>query len=89
MVPTRPCPGLKRGRGANLTRDFQRNGTTTWFPVLHTANGLVFGLCKEKHRHQVWLQFLSTINQTMLEEREIYLIYDNDAEHNISRSTLV
>jgi hypothetical protein len=29
---------------------------------LNVANGEVFGLCQEKHRHQEWLKFLRMID---------------------------
>ncbi len=41
-----------------MTHDYRRNGTTTLFAALNTANGEVYGLCQQKHRHQEWLRFL-------------------------------
>jgi hypothetical protein len=32
-----------------MTHDYKRNGTTTLFAALNTANGEVFGLCQQKH----------------------------------------
>jgi len=55
---------LKRGRGQTRTHDYKRNGTTTLFAALNAANGEVFGLCQERHRHQEWLKFLRLIDQT-------------------------
>jgi len=78
---TQPGLPLKRGRGATLTHDYKRNGTTTLFAALNTANGEVYGLCQEKHRHQEWLKFLRLIDQTMRAHKEIYLICDNYATH--------
>ena len=48
-----------------MTHDYKRNGTTTLFAALNVANGEVFGLCQEKHRHQEWLKFLRMIDQTV------------------------
>ena len=62
---TQPGLPMKKGRGATLTHDYKRNGTTTLFAALNTANGEVYGLCQEKHRHQEWLKFLRLIDQTM------------------------
>jgi transposase len=59
----------------------KRNGTTTLFAALNTANGEVFGLCQEKHRHQEWLRFLRMIDQTVPKGKQIYLICDNYGTH--------
>ena len=52
-------------------RDSKRNGTTTLFAALNTANGEVFGVCQEKHRHQEWLKFLRMIDQTIPADKEM------------------
>jgi transposase len=49
---TQPGLPLKKGRGATMTHDYKRNGTTTLFAALNPANGEVYGLCQQKHRHQ-------------------------------------
>jgi len=41
------------------------NGTTTLFAALNTANGEVYGLCQQKHRHREWLKFLRMIDRTV------------------------
>src|SRR5271165_6755659 len=82
---TQPGLPMKRGRGATMTHDYKRNGTTTLFAALNTANGEVFGLCQEKHRHQEWLKFLRMIDQTIPADKEIYLICDNYATHKHER----
>ena len=43
---TQPGLPMKKGRGATMTHDYKRNGTTTLFAALDTANGEVFGLCQ-------------------------------------------
>jgi len=78
---TQPGLPLKKGRCQTMTHDYKRNGTTTLFAALNVANGEVFGLCQEKHRHQEWLKFLRRIDQTVPAEKEIYLICDNYATH--------
>lgn len=78
---TQPGLPLKKGRCQTMTHDYKRNGTTTLFAALNVANGEVFGLCQEKHRHQEWLKFLRKIDQTVPTEKEIYLICDNYATH--------
>jgi transposase len=78
---TQPGLPLKRGCGATMTHDYKRNGTATLFAALNTANGEVFGLCQERHRHQEWLKFLRLIDQTIPPHRQLHLICDNYATH--------
>ena len=82
---TQPGLPMKKGRGATMTHDYKRNGTTTLFAALDTATGEVYGLCQQRHRHQEWLRFLRMIDQTISEEKEIYLICDNYATHKHPR----
>src|SRR5437016_6749088 len=78
---TQPGLPLKRGRGATMTHDYKRNGTATLFAALNAANGEVYGLCQERHRHQEWLKFLRLLDQTMPAHLELHLIGDNYATH--------
>jgi len=82
---TQPGLPMKKGRGQTMTHDYKRNGTTTLFAALNTANGEVYGLCQQKHRHQEWLKFLRMIDQTVAEDKEIYLICDNYSTHKHER----
>ena len=82
---TQPGLPLKKGRAETMTHDYKRNGTTTLFAALNVANGEVFGLCQEKHRHQEWLKFLRMIDQTVPANKEIYLICDNYSTHKHER----
>jgi transposase len=82
---TQPGLPLKKGRGQTMTHDYKRNGTTTLFAALNTANGEVYGLCQQKHRHQEWLRFLRMIDQTVPQNKEIYLICDNYSTHKHER----
>jgi transposase len=78
---TQPGLPMKKGRGETMTHDYKRNGTTTLFAALNTANGEVYGLCQEKHRHQEWLKFLRMIDKAVAADKEIHLICDNYATH--------
>jgi transposase len=82
---TQPGLPMKKGRGQTMTHDYKRNGTTTLFAALNPANGEVYGLCQQKHRHQEWLKFLRMIDQTVVAGKEIYLICDNYATHKHER----
>ena len=51
------------------------------FAALNAANGEVYGLCQERHRHQEWLKFLRLLDQTMATHLQLHLIGDNYATH--------
>ena len=78
---TQPGLPLKRGRCQTMTHDYKRNGTATLFAALNAANGEVYGLCQERHRHQEWLKFLRLLDQTMPAHLALHLICDNYATH--------
>jgi transposase len=78
---TQPGLPLKRGRSQTMTHDYKRNGTATLFAALHAANGEVYGLCQERHRHQEWLKFLRLLDQAMPAHLDLHLIADNYATH--------
>ena len=78
---TQPGLPLKRGRGTTMTHDYKRNGTATLFAALNAANGEVYGLCQERHRHQEWLKFLRLLDQTMPAHLALHLVGDNYATH--------
>jgi transposase len=78
---TQPGLPLKRGRSQTMTHDYKRNGTATLFAALNAANGEVYGLCQERHRHQEWLTFLRLLDQTMPPHLDLHLISDNYATH--------
>jgi len=40
---TQPGLPMKKGRGATMTHDYKRNGTTTLFAALNVASGEVYG----------------------------------------------
>jgi transposase len=82
---TQPGLPLKRGRGASMTHDYKRNGTTTLFAALNTLDGKVISLCQERHRHKEWLRFLRLIDDATPPEKQIHLIADNYATHKHPR----
>src|SRR5439155_15037 len=55
--------------------------TATLFAALNAANGEVYGLCQERHRHQEWLKFLRLLDQAMPAHLDLHLIGDNYATH--------
>jgi transposase len=78
---TQPGLPLKKGRCQTLTHDYKRNGTTSLFAAMNTADGNVIGSCMNKHRHQEWISFLNLIRRSTPAEKEIHIICDNYATH--------
>lgn len=78
---TQPGLPLKQGRGATLTHDYKRNGTTSLFAALNVMDGSVIGTCMKRHRHQEWIKFLNLIKQSVPAHKDIHLICDNYATH--------
>lgn len=78
---TQPGLPMKPGRSRTMTHDYKRNGTATLFAALNVADGQVYGLCQERHRHQEWLKFLRLLDETVAPHLELHLICDNYATH--------
>jgi len=66
---TQPGLPLKRGRGATMTQDYKRNGTTTLFAALNVLDGSVIGCNMQRHRHQEFIRFLNAIEAEMPAEK--------------------
>ncbi len=77
---TQPLLPIKMGHPECRTHDYKRNGTTTLFAALNIATGEVVGKCKERHRHQEFLNFLNTIDKHF-PKGDIHLILDNYCTH--------
>jgi transposase len=82
---TQPALPMKKGRGQTMTHDYKRNGTTTLFAALNTANGEVYHLCQQRHRHQKWLKFLRMIDKAVPAGKQIHIICDNYGTHKHER----
>jgi transposase len=72
---------LYPGRAQTLTHDYVRNGTTTLFAALNVAEGIVISQCMKRHRHQEWIRFLKTIDDSTDPDLDLHLIVDNYATH--------
>jgi transposase len=78
---TQPGLPLKKGRGATMTHDYKRYGTTTLFAALNVLTGEVFGRNMQRHRHQEFIRFLNRVEATVPAGKVIHVILDNYAAH--------
>jgi transposase len=82
---TQPGLPLKKGRGATMTHDYKRNGTTTLFAALNVLDGSVIGQNMARHRHQEFIRFLNRIEREVPAGKVIHVILDNYAAHKHGR----
>ena len=82
---TQPGLPMKRGRGASMTHDYKRHGTTTLCAALNAHDGTVIADCKTRHRHEEWLAFLRQIDRETPKDKVLHLICDNYATHKHPR----
>jgi putative transposase len=78
---TQPMLPMGLGYAEGVTHDYVRHGTTTLFAALDVANGDVITQCKQRHRHQEFLQFLKQIEHNVPQKLDVHLIVDNYATH--------
>lgn len=83
----RSQPGLplKKGRGATMTHDYKRHGTTTLFAALNVLTGEVFGRNMQRHRHQEFIRFLNALERDIPAGKVTHVILDNYAAHKHER----
>jgi len=78
---TQPVLPMGLGYVEGVTHDYVRHGTTTLFAAFDVATGAVFAKCKPRHRHQEFLSFLRSIDQSVPPHLDVHLIVDNYATH--------
>ena len=78
---TQPGLPMKKGRGATMTHEYKRNGTTTLFAALNVLDGTVIGQNMQRHRHQEFIRFLNRIERDVPPGKVIHAIVDNYAAH--------
>jgi len=78
---TQPGLPLKKGRGATMTHDYKRNGTTTLFAALNVLTGEVFGRNMARHRHQEFIRFLNALEREIPAGKVVHAILDNVSSH--------
>ncbi len=78
---TQPLLPMGIGYAEGITHDYVRHGTTTLFAALDIATGQVLAQCKQRHRHQEYLQFLRHIEANVPKALDVHLVVDNYATH--------
>ena len=78
---SQPLLPLGLGYAEGVTHDYVRHGTTTLFAALDIATGTVITRCRQRHRHQEFLQFLRQIDSSVPEQLDVHLVIDNYATH--------
>jgi len=83
---THPAHAAHRlGYVEGVTHDYRRHGTTTLFAALDTAKGTVLTRCRQRHRHQEYLDFLRQIDNNVPPDLDVHVIVDNYATHKHPR----
>ncbi len=82
---TQPMLPIGLGYVEGVTHDYRRHGTTTLFAALDTAKGTVLTQCRQRHRHQEYLDFLRQIDRNVPPDFDVHLIVDNYATHKHPR----
>ena len=78
---TQPVLPMGLGYLEGVTHDYIRHGTTTLFAALDIATGRVLTSCKNRHRHQEYLQFLKQVDASVPLDFGIHLVVDNYSTH--------
>jgi transposase len=78
---TQPGLPMKKGRGATMTHDYKRNGTTTLFAALNTLTGEVIGRNMARHRHQEFIRFLNALEREIPAGKVVHVVLDNVSSH--------
>jgi len=78
---TQPLLPMGLGYVEGVTHDYIRHGTTTLFAALDIATGRVLTRCKQRHRHQEYLDFLKHVDANVPHGLGIHLVVDNYSTH--------
>jgi transposase len=78
---TQPSLPMKKGRGATMTHDYKRHGTTDLFAAMNVATGHVLYDTKTRHSSKEVLDFFRFIDLHVAPELEIHVVLDNLSAH--------
>lgn len=72
---------LRPGMPASMSYDYKRNGRIDLFAALNILDGTVITEFHKKHRHQEFLIFLRTIDESIPQDLDVHLVMDNLGTH--------
>jgi len=78
---TQPSLPMKRGRGATLTHDYKRHGTTDLFAAMNIGTGEVLFDTKKSHRATDVLAFFKFIDLHVPKHLDVHVVLDNLSAH--------
>jgi transposase len=78
---TQPSLPMKKGRGATMTHDYKRHGTTDLFAAMNVATGKVLYGTKARHSSKEVLDFFRFIDLHVSPDLEIHVVLDNLSAH--------
>jgi transposase len=73
-------PGMPQRR----THDYRRNGITSLFAAFNVADGTVITQLHRQHRASEFKKFLTTIDKTVPQGLDVYIVADNYGTHKTS-----
>ena len=84
---TQPSLPMKKGRGATMTHDYKRHGTTDLFAAMNVATGHVLYDTKSRHSSKEVLDFFKFIDANVAKNLEIHVVLDNLSAHKAEQVT--
>jgi transposase len=78
---TQPSLPMKKGRGATMTHDYKRHGTTDLFAAMNVATGQVLYDTKSRHSSKEVLDFFKFIDLHVAKNLDIHVVLDNLSAH--------
>jgi transposase len=78
---TQPSLPMKRGRGATVTHDYKRHGTTDLFAAMNLGTGKVLFDTKKSHKGTDVLAFFKYIDLHVPKHLDIHVVLDNLSAH--------
>jgi transposase len=72
---------LRPGMAAARSWEYERNGTIDLFAALNILDGTVVTQFHKRHRHQEFLIFLRTIDDSVPRELDVHVVLDNLGTH--------
>ena len=78
---TQPSLPMKKGRGATMTHDYKRHGTTDLFAAMNVATGHVLYGTKTRHSSKEVLDFFRFIDLHVARDLDIHVVLDNLSTH--------